>query len=299
MKELENITLVVTCNDHFSLMLGALIQSIGTNHTSSKQIDLYVVNDHILSKNKIRINKCADQAKINLIWLESDVIFENVKLPLDNSSFPRNVYMRLFIPSFLPEMVKKAIYLDVDMICCTDIAKLWEIDLAGKPIAAVKDRSEVVSSEWGGISNYKELNIDPDTPYFNTGLIVFNTDVWRIEGITQKIIDAVENNIKYAGFPDQYGLNVVLAANCLSLDFRWNCYSVLDEKDPFIIHFIGNKPIYKSYSDNANYSKEFFKYLRSTPWKNFEPYSAYRRYWNKALNKIKNKLHIFKSTSRV
>jgi len=294
MKKSENITLVVTCNDHFSLMLGALIQSIAANHTSLKQIDLYIVNDNISFKNKIRINKCGGDAKINLIWLESDVIFEKVKLPIDNSSFPRNVYMRLFIPSFLPDEVKKAIYLDVDMICCTDIAKLWEIDLNDKPIAAVKDRSEVVSSEWGGIANYKELKIDPNTPYFNTGLIVFNTDVWRTENITHKIIEAVENNIKYAGFPDQYGLNVVLAARCLPLDFRWNCYSMLTQNDPFIIHFIGNKPIYKSYGDNANYAKEFFKYLGSTPWKNFEPYSSYMRYWNKALNKIKNKLHIFK-----
>lgn len=294
MKETENITLVVTCNNHFSLMLGALIKSISENHKSEKCIDLYIVNDHISSKNKIRINKCIDETKINLIWFESDIIFERVKLPIDNSSFPRNVYMRLFIPSFLPNKVKKAIYLDVDMICCADIERLWEIDLNGNPIAAVKDRSQVVSNEWGGISNFKELNIDPETPYFNTGLIVFNTEAWRSEEITLKIIEAVESNIKYANFPDQYGLNVVLATRCLSLDFRWNCYSMLDEIDPFIIHFIGNKPIYKSYSDNIHYAKEFFRYLGLTPWKSFKPYSAYMRYWNKAVNKLKNKLYIFK-----
>ena len=294
MEKTGNITLVATCNNHFSLMLGALIRSIGENHTSINQIDLYIVDDHISDRNKTRLANCADESNINIIWLSSEIIFENEKLPIDNSSFPRNVYMRLFIPSFLPKGVKKAIYLDVDMICCKDITKLWEIDLQDQPIAAVKDRSGVVSSEWGGIANYKELGLDPNTPYFNTGLIMFNTDVWRKEGITQQIIKAVEDNIKHAGFPDQYGLNVVLARRCLSLDFRWNCYSMLDEKEPFIIHFIGNKPIYKSYSDNENYSNEFFRYLKSTPWKDFRPYSTYMRYWNKALNIIKNKLHIVK-----
>lgn len=279
-------------------MLGALLKSIIVNHKSEQPIQLFIINDKISSANRRRINQIVQDGKLNITWLESATIFENIKLPIDNSSFPRNVYMRLFIPSFLPPEIKKAIYLDVDMICCNDIAKLWEIDMGASPAAAVKDRSDVVSSEWGGIPNYKELDLDPKTPYFNTGLIVFNMDVWRAEGITQQIITAVEENIKYAGFPDQYGFNAVLAPRCLALDFKWNCYSMLTEKEPNIIHFIGNKPIYQSYSDNKGYAIEFFKYLELTPWHNFKPYSSYSRYWNKAINKLKNKLQVLKSTSK-
>jgi lipopolysaccharide biosynthesis glycosyltransferase len=279
-------------------MLGALVKSIISNHTSNQPIELFIIDDNISYRNKDRVNAIVKDSGLTINWLESNTIFENIRLPTDNSSFPRNVYMRLFIPYVLPKEIKKAIYLDVDMICCTDISKLWEIDLEEKPLAAVKDKSEVVSSKWGGISNYKELGLDPATPYFNTGLIVFNMDIWRSEGIPEKIIAAVEANIKYASFPDQYGLNVILAERCLQLDFRWNCYSTLTKKDPFIIHFIGNKPIYKSYSDNASYAKEFFKYLGLTPWTNFRPYPSYERYWNKALNKIKNQLYVFKNTAK-
>ncbi|MGY4384235.1 lipopolysaccharide biosynthesis glycosyltransferase [Pedobacter sp. UYP24] len=294
----EIITLVFTCNNHFALMLGALLKSIIVNHKSEQHIQLFIINDNISLSNKNRINQITLDGKLNVTWLESAKIFENIKLPIDNSSFPRNVYMRLFIPSFLPLEIKKAIYLDADMICCTDISKLWKIDLGNFPVAAVKDRSEVVSSEWGGIPNYEELNLDPNTPYFNTGLIVFNMDLWREESITQAIINAVEENIKYANFPDQYGFNVVLASKCLTLDFKWNCYSMLMEESPNIIHFIGNKPIYQSYKDNQSYATEFYKYLELTAWRSFKPYSAYARYWNKALNKIKNKLQVFKSITK-
>ncbi|RZK00210.1 MAG: glycosyltransferase family 8 protein, partial [Flavobacterium sp.] len=173
MKNKNNITLVVACNDHFAIMLGALIKSIIHNHVSSEEIDLYIVDDGISVKSKNRIIECAGN-HINLIWLKINDIFENVKLPVDNSTFPRNVYMRLFIPTFLPLEVKKAIYLDVDMINCVDISNLWNVSLDGHPIAGVRDRSAVISNDWGGIGNYKELNLNPETPYYNAGLIVYN-----------------------------------------------------------------------------------------------------------------------------
>ena len=289
----SNITLVVACNDHFAVMMGALIQSIIQNHKNDQQIDLYIVNDNISIKNQDRINTSAGNSSLKITWLDSKIIFQNIHLPVDNSSFPRTVYMRLFIPSFLPIEVKKAIYLDVDMIACEDISKLWEIDLGDFPAAAVRDRSDVVSSEWGGLPNYIELGMHPNTPYFNTGLIMFNMDIWRMEGISQRIIDEVEKNIQYAGFPDQYGLNAILADRCLELDFRWNCFSMLNEKKPYIIHFIGNKPIYSSYSENRQYGEEFFKYVKLSAWNNFRPYSGYWRYINKALNKLKNKMYKF------
>ncbi len=78
-------------------------------------------------------------------------------LPLDASSFPLNVYARLFIPHFISPLLEKVIYLDVDMIMEKDIQELWNIDLQDKMISGVIDRSGVVSSSWGGISNYKEL----------------------------------------------------------------------------------------------------------------------------------------------
>ncbi|MCD0490211.1 glycosyltransferase family 8 protein [Pedobacter sp. MC2016-14] len=292
MKNKENITIVVASDDHFAIMLAALIQSIIHTHKSGEKIDLYIVDDNLSTANLEKINSSYDPEKINIKWLKLTEIFAGVKLPLDNSTFPLNVYMRLFIPLFLPKEVKKAIFLDVDMILCTDISELWNIDLGSYPIAAVRDRSEIISNEWGGITNYKELGLHPDLPYFNAGMMVLNNEIWRENGITQKIIECITTNVKYANFPDQYGLNVILAGQFYELDFRWNCYSILDEKNPYIIHFIGNKPIYKSYNSNVTYAEEFFKYVRLTAWKDFSPHSSYKRYLKKAINKIKKKLNI-------
>ncbi len=289
MENKKNITLVVVCNDHFAIMLAALIQSVVSNHKTPEQIELFIIDDHIGQANKNKILASFKEENLNVTWLKVDQVIENIQLPEDNSTFPRNVYIRLFIPSFLPQELKKAIYLDVDMIVCKEISVLWNLELGTHPVAAVKDRSETVSNEWGGITNYKELGLQADLPYFNSGLLVFNMELWRNQNITAKIIDCISSNVKYANFPDQYGLNVVLAGQFLELDYRWNCYAVLDEKDPYIIHFIGNKPIYKSYEGNKAYANEFFNYLNKTEWKNFRPYSSYKRYLNKALIKLKKR----------
>ena len=289
----ENITIVVVSDNHFAMMLGALIQSLITHHKTDKLIDLYIVDDSITAKNKSRLINSFEPGKLNVTWIKLSNILKDARIPKDRSSFPLNVYARLLMPHFLPGDLKKVIYMDVDMIACKDISDLWNINLLDYPIAAVRDRSDRIGNEWGGIANYKELGLDPNIPYYNAGLFLVNLEIWRKESIPEKIISCIATNLKHAGFPDQYGLNVILSGRILQIDFRWNCYSISDEKEPWIIHFIGNKPIYKSYDGNKEYAKEFFKYLRMSPWKDFKPYFPLLQLVNKGINKIKKKLSVW------
>ena len=65
-------------------------------------------------------------------------------------------------------------------------------------------------------------------------------------------------------FPINMGLNVIFANQWFELDHRWNTFATLNEKDPYIIHFIGRKPIYSSYENNESYATDFFSYLQLT-----------------------------------
>ena len=173
------------------------------------------------------------------------------------------------------------------MIVRKDISLLWNTDLGEKIVAGVLDRSQKVSSPWGGIQNYIELGLDPETKYFNSGLLLINRNKWLQFNATEKIISCISRNKKYTNFPDQYGLNVVLANQWFELEPGWNTYSMLEEQDPFIVHFIETKPIYTSYHFNQHYKEEFYNYLQQTPWVNFKPQKAYirllRKGWTKAV----------------
>ena len=80
-----------------------------------------------------------------------------------------------------------------------------------------------------------------------------NPKKWRELNSTERILKCVKENSKYTNFPDQYGLNVVFADEWLELDTKWNCYAVSEEPNPYLIHFIGVKPMYSSYSYNPDY----------------------------------------------
>ncbi len=286
----DAITIFTVCDNHFSVLLAALIKSIDMNHHSGEHINFYIVGDKLSSVNKENLVKCADSGKVSFFWVDmKDIIRDKSKLPLDGSSFPLIVYIRLFFPLFIPAEIGKVIYLDVDMIVRKDISMLWNTDMGDKIIAGVPDRSEVVSCSWGGIGNYRELGIGPETKYFNSGLLLLNRTKWIESNITEKIIDCIARNTKFANFPDQYGLNVVFANHWLELDSRWNSYSMLEKEDPFLIHFIGVKPIFTSYSYNLKYRDEFYYYLRLTPWRAFKPVGNYVRLFKKLQNKVYKK----------
>ncbi len=283
----ETVTVVIVSDDHFAPMLAALLKSIDVNHLCEQKVDIHIVSDRISRANINKLQRIPLNNTISLHWTTLQKITPpELRLPKDNTSFPVNAYARLYIPHFLPKNVSRAIYLDVDTIVLKDISELWNMDLAGYPIGAVADRSAIVSSPWGGIKNYKELGLDADTPYFNSGLMLIDIEKWRAMDATNAVIQCSIQNKKHITFADQYGLNVVFANNWRHLPKEWNTYAQSPLEDPALIHFTGMKPIFKGYAFSEPYKQLFFHYLSQTPWNGFKPKSNRKRMLKKIWNYV-------------
>jgi lipopolysaccharide biosynthesis glycosyltransferase len=291
----NTIPLVIVTDEHYVIHLAALLKSIELNHISGEHIDVYVIADGVKAKSQKKIEASVDAAMFSIHWVKmEDTIPPGVTLPLDRTSYPITIYLRLFIANIVPKATKKALFLDVDMIVLEDISKLYNHDLGDNVIAAVQDpRLLTFDNDWGGIFNYKELGFDAKTKYFNTGLIIFDMEKWVAGNYAQKIIDGINENIKFANYPDQYGFNIVLANKWLELDTKWNYFASGDEESPYLVHFISRKPFYTSYSYNPKYKELFYKYLKLTEWRNAKPIGEMDRYVKKLKNilvKIKKKV---------
>lgn len=288
MPDIKPLTIVVASDNHYIVLLAALLKSIEINLREGQKITCYVIADKVSTKNQKKLQLSVNQEITTLVWKQmNDVIPEGTKLPLDRSSYPLNIYMRLFIPYFIPEDIEKVLYLDVDMIVQKDITALFENDLTNYVVGAVLDpRIITFDNSWGGVLNYNELGLPGQTRYFNTGLLLMNTVKWRAQNVTEKIIRCIDENKKFANYPDQYGLNVVLANQWLELDPLWNHFCTFDHPDPFLIHFVQRKPIYKSYDNSQAFKKIFFVYLNQTKWKNSKPIGEPARYMKKIKNLI-------------
>lgn len=286
MKKQDTISIICICDDHYAILLAVLIKSIEANHSSAEKLSFFIVEDNISRKNKNRINNFVDKSKTEITWLKmSNCIPKGFKLPIDKSSLPLNIYVRLFIPQFITDkVIEKILFLDVDMVMLEDVSKLWNTDMGENIVAAVQDQFIQIVSKWGGIANFEQLKIHPDTKYFNAGLMLIDLIKWRNEDITNKVINAITTHKEHALFQDQYGLNVSLSNKWHELDPLWNRFAYSEDKKPNLIHFTGRKPIYKSYEFSEHYKSIFFEYLGQTAWKNFKQISETTRYLKKITN---------------
>ena len=115
-------------------------------------------------------------------------------------------------------------------------------------IFAVQDsRIRYISCSWGGINNYKELGLKAKSKFFNTGVLFIDLKKWKDEKISEKVIICNKKNEKYVKYWDQYGLNVVLSDKWRELDSCWNQFPEITAVDPYILHYVGRKPIDKDY----------------------------------------------------
>jgi lipopolysaccharide biosynthesis glycosyltransferase len=287
MKASKPIVIVVACDNHYMPLLAGLMKSIEINHKSGEHIHFYILDDGVYKKNKIKLQESVSYDVFTIHWVPKEkAIPEGMNIPYDNSSYPLIIHMRMFIPYFIPAEYEKVIYMDVDMIVNDDISKLWETDMQDFTIAAVTD---VRLREFGNlhaVENYEQLGFDAKTRYFNTGLILMNTRKWRENDFTPKIFLCIENNRKYANYPDQYGLNVVFANQCQEIDTKWSWSAAEWNPDASLVHFIWRKPIYKTYRYEPRYQEMFFKYLRLTKWNNFKPIGEFDRLVKKGTNKL-------------
>jgi len=86
------------------------------------------------------------------------------------------------------------IYIDTDVAVRQPLDDLWEMNLHGHTVAAVRD--PVVP--WAGAPlglPWSELGVPPDSPCFNSGVLVIETERWRSERIAERALDLLVRQV--------------------------------------------------------------------------------------------------------
>jgi lipopolysaccharide biosynthesis glycosyltransferase len=125
-------------------------------------------------------------------------------------------YIRLFLPSILPQNIDKILYIDGDVICTDSIQDLWETPLANYAAAAVPDMRS------NDIRILNRLSLPKDSDYFNAGIMLINLKWWRENDIQNKTLHYIANNKDICQYHDQDALNVLLHGQIAELPIRYN-----------------------------------------------------------------------------
>lgn len=267
---------------HLLVTLNSLFHS-----TNCKDLHVYILSLNVSPYNKEKIIEWASSfCKINFI----NVTDASVKdFPINSSSISLAAYLRLFISDLLPKEAEKALYLDSDILFLSDIEQLYNMDISNYALAAVED-----------IDNKDFFRITNSTPYFNSGIILFNISFLRQINFTQLAINFIAENKFHLKYHDQDVLNALLGQFSILAPLKWNlldCFyweppfiqkrrieELKDaKKNPGIIHFSGAvKPWHKFC--NHPYTKLYLSYqpqiilnCKKDCWDHFKRIPSYQK----------------------
>lgn len=254
--ETETIPIILSADHKYLMPLGVTIKSIIDNKDKETKLKIIILDGGLEDEDKKIISSLAkENAKI-----EYQVINKN-----NFSDFPEKRYFSLaaIYRLIAPEIFdyKKILYLDCDTIVLKDLSSLYKTDISNYILAAIREKSEAYVKKYF----FREIS-----RYFNSGVLLINTEKWRQEKIWQKSINFIKENKNIVKYPDQDTLNHLLENNWLELNKVFNFQ--LDKHEPLhkeldinILHFVGaRKPWHYLYKNP--YKKYFLKYLNSSPW---------------------------------
>ncbi|MED3667435.1 glycosyltransferase family 8 protein [Geobacillus kaustophilus] len=252
------IHLVTATNDAYALPLGVMLKSLFVNKTLEHPITIYILHGALSDKNKRNLEKVVRKYQQQPIFLPiTDPIFSELR---ETHYITKEMYYRIAIPDLLDPEVKKALYLDCDLIVKEDISELWNTNIDDYFVAAV----ESICAR----GRKYELLIPDEYGYFNSGVLLINVEKWREHQIAAKVFEFIQTHPETLVHPDQDALNAILYNKWLPLDPKWNyttghATSLRLNTKPAIIHFTGKK---KPWNASHPLAKQYFKYQKKVEW---------------------------------
>ena len=256
------INLALCFDFKYKEMALAVVRSILAN-TEASNCSFYLVVD--MTEDQIRATaKYLDSLSVKyLIKTVDQRLFQGLAT---KGHITRAAFMRLELARIFPNL-EKVLYLDSDLIFTQDVRNIWETDIEGKPLAAVRN---------AGKSATQRLGLTSSHVYFNSGVMIMDLDYYRRENVRERAYKWLQENNDSRAFHDQDALNVIYQDKVFELPYRFNMQAFLyrfffsfseeererivqEESEKVVVHFSsGRKPWHKG--DLHPHRKLFNKY---------------------------------------
>mgnify|MGYP005764711051 CR=1 FL=1 len=249
MRERENIPVVLAADQNYIDPLLVTIGSILISASVKTRYEIIILTDDALNEQRIyELGEKFGHAKFTIIRMDNQLLN---KAHIQNEGLSAFTYIRLFIPTLLPEYTK-CIYLDTDLVVLDDLTKLYEMDIEQFYVAGVKDYGIQTLSD-KRIQN--SLEIHSMSSYINAGVLLYNLEKIRRAGVDKQFLGGIG---KKWFFEDQDIINKYCYGRIGFLPLRYNVLyryyqkiSFIEEgfypqaemqeaqKQPAVLHFTG------------------------------------------------------------
>lgn len=308
----RNLHVVYASDDKFAEILGVSLTSLYENNKTMEQINIYVLDSGITASNKAKLNFLSEKhGRASIQWFKAKNIGEELQMDVSIDRGSLSQYARIFVSSVLPSRLKRVLYLDCDIIIAQSLEELWNLDMHGKTIAALKD----------AFSKWYRMNIDlkPNDIMFNSGVMLIDLEKWKEQKIEEKLLNFINNKKGKIQQGDQGALNAVLANDTYCFEPKFNSVTIFYDfnykemmiyrkppkgfytesqikeatEHPVIIHFTTSFLSRRPWIEGCNhrYLKQWEKYKALSPWKDgalweYKKLGGLRGWYIETINKI-------------
>lgn len=205
--------------------------------------------------------------------LDADEVYSHFAQSLPHTKHISAVtYARMLLAWLLPDDIARVVYLDCDVLVRAPIEELAEIDLAGRPLGAVKEVNAWRLASGRDVRTRRDL-FDPADPFFNAGVLAIDLAEWRKMNIEKLLAELEKEGTLGRLRNDQLILNHVFKDNWAVLDGRWNMLAkgrTVQVLDPAVVHYTGVRKPWKLWSGlpfarvyrHVMTNELFWRYLR-------------------------------------
>ncbi|MBD5468199.1 MAG: glycosyltransferase family 8 protein [Lachnospiraceae bacterium] len=241
------INIAVVTNQKYVPRMLVMVHSLFSQNRE-KSFCVYILHSGLSETCKKTIEKRFGEEHQSCRLLEiDDAMLSDV--PIKDQNLSREAYFKLLIPKLIPQDIPRILYLDSDMIILGDIQGLYEYDLKGKALGAVRDLymdRDIL---------YKTRLMPQEYTYFNSGVLLIDMERFREVFDFNGAMHYIEENGHQFRFHDQEVLNALCYREVTILPEIYNYVTLYrDRFDPLwyrrrekklgiiVLHYAAHKP---------------------------------------------------------
>jgi lipopolysaccharide biosynthesis glycosyltransferase len=203
------IDLLLAGDLNVAMPMAATIGSAVRTLRAGESLRVFLLVEGFDAATRARVEALRVGPRPEFCWIDAD---RSRLLPWPSwYTLPPASGFRVLLGEALPTDVRRAIYLDTDVVLRASVTELAETDLGNAVVGATPDPS----ISWLGVSVdrpvWRKFGLPPDAPYFNAGILVVDVDCWREAGIGEAALGFLRAHSEHVARPVQDALNVVLA----------------------------------------------------------------------------------------
>lgn len=223
--DFSDVVIVLASDQVFAPYMAVAIQSIVEHTDPERHYDIVVLTrdiDEPTRRTLVAHVATTAGTNVSLGFLNAEVALKGAQLP-HHGHFRPETFFRLLAPWLLPT-VRKAIYLDSDLVVLDDPSKLFDTDVTGYLLAATHDadmQGQICGYD-GTVKSYMEKDLELSDPmgYFQAGVLLLNLEAFRQIFSIQDMLEL--STRKVWRWLDQDILNMLANGQYVEVPMRWN-----------------------------------------------------------------------------